>query len=155
MHVVQKSSMPVPTTEVVWYSGSDTLVAGYVLCMDLSEGLAPSAGEFDELQLGTVYAKPATANLHGPKRIVKTAPVNTPGWVETIDPRNTTRYNALVDGTADVAAGDILIAVDDEYHLIVSAAAVTAQDPRLIVGMAGEAWTTNSAANKVVISGHM
>ena len=59
-------------------------------------------------------------------------------------------FTALVDGTTDVAVGDYLIPVNNQWHLAKSASAVTAQDMRLVVGIAREAYTTDSAANMLV-----
>ena len=155
MHIAQLSAGPVVETHEVYYSGTDEVKPGYVLCADLSEDLVPQAGEFDEMQRGRVFKKPATANLAGPKRIVVKAPSNIDtsdksGWCVVVDPAQSSMFTASVDGTTDVAVGDYLIPVDGEWHLAKSASAVTAQDMRLVVGIAREPWTDNSAKNMLV-----
>jgi hypothetical protein len=106
-------------TRRVYYIGTDTIVAGYVLCYDQN---ATKNADPEEEGLGIAVEKPATANLNHFAGIVAPGQsVTGPGWVEIVT-------EGLVEAftDADMTLGtSILGPVNDSYAL----AAKSLSDP--------------------------
>ena len=88
------------------------VVPGYPVCWDISQPYTPAADTFDDLVLGRVVIKPATANLKAFAGVVKAVgprlnPTSTTEWSRWIDlwiPRRGDMWNMLlhVNATAVV-----------------------------------------------------
>ena len=70
----------VPSLRKHWYAGTDALLPGYAMCYD--ESAANAAATAENVRLGNVVAKPATANLFAFAGIVAPgAGITGPGYV--------------------------------------------------------------------------
>lgn len=162
MKQVQKGlANPVETKEV-WYDGAaGQIEVGYCVCYDDGEGVAPSAGEFEELQRFRVVQQPETANLEFFAGVVvdkMRQSGTTPGPVRIQVPRRGSSLLALT--LVDATIKDPLAPTNAQWYLVADAAAATATTgagapvySRNTVALAGDTFNTSGGAANALIFG--
>jgi hypothetical protein len=157
MLTVQRNAGVEPLTKIVFYKNGAVnapILPGYALCYDIAEDLVPQAGEYGELQRGSVVVRPATANLEFFAGIVTKVlqrvgtGTDYSGFVEIAVPRFGTLVKAFCKSNATSAA-TVLLPVNDLFSLATDGVATADLYSRRSCAIAGEtADTSVTAANK-------
>ena len=129
--------------KIVWYAGTDTLVAGDAVCYDV----AATVDATDRKKaLGSQVIKPATANLLAFAGVVAEAPGKVgPCQVTIYTPKRGAFAKALVV-TGTTAFVSVLTAADASYALAVH----THEETYLNVGFVALAAETNASGGNLV-----
>jgi hypothetical protein len=135
-------------TIAVYYSGTDTLSAGYALCYDQA---ASATATDPKARLGAQVVKPATANLSFFAGVVAESSAGRVGpcFVDIVVPMSGQIVAAYCNSNSTIAT--TLLAVQNGQYSLAAQATLSAATLPTLVGVAAEtADTSGTAANKYI-----
>ena len=137
----------VPSLRKHWYAGTDALLPGYAMCYD--ESAANAAATAENVRLGNVVAKPATANLFAFAGIVAPgAGITGPGYVTLIEPRQGICVDAFSD--IDTVKGATALGVANGSYGLTTPTDDQFKEAFVATAMETDATLTSTSANTMV-----